>query len=568
MGGRKRTNWVADFETTTREDDCRVWGWGLAHVETAEALDDVEIGTDMDSFIERVSDMDAVVYFHNLAFDGSFIMDWLFRQGYTHTLDRPRAGTFSSLISKMGAFYSITVAWDNGTRTEFRDSYKKLPMSVRNVGKAFKLDEAKGDIDYHAERPIGYVPTPEEREYIALDVLIVARALKTQFDTGMTKLTVGADSLAEFKKLMGKRYLRMFPVLPESMDAEIRAAYRGGFTYADPRFKGKITGAGKVYDVNSLYPSVMYKELLPYGEPVWCEGLPTPTQHYPLFIASITFTAKLKKNHIPCIQVKGSSRFVPTEYQTHIKEPVTMTCTNVDLALWQDHYDLDILQYNGGWLFHGITGVFCEFIDKWMEIKATSDGGVRVLAKLQLNSLYGKFATNPDVTPKVPVFEDDIVKLRLGDPDSKDPVYTAMGVFITAYARDVTVRAAQQHYDVFAYADTDSLHLLSSDTMLDVDPHKLGAWKHEYDFDAALFLRAKQYTERLIPGTYKEEPGQEWHPPLRLKQVTHIAGLPVNIAAQIHFEDITNGRVFPDKLVPKRVPGGVVLQDIGFTMTL
>ena len=549
--GPKLKNWVADFETTTKEDDCRVWGWGFASI---DQIGRVETGTDIDSFFDRIKELDLTVYFHNLGFDGIFILDRLFRMGYTHHEEgRLKPGTFDTLISNMGKFYSITVNWEDGGKTVFKDSLKKLPMSVAAIADAFNMDIGKGDIDYHAERPVGHVLTPEEISYIERDVLIVARALKIQLDSGMTKLTVGADSLAEYKRITGgKVFTRIFPILPDSMDAEIRRAYRGGFTYADERFKGKKLGRGRVYDVNSLYPSVMYDRVLPYGEPVFEPGLPKATKEYPLFIVSVTFTAKLKKNHIPCIQVKGSSFFLNTEYQKEIKEPVTLMATNVDLALWQDQYDMNIMSFNGGWLFKGAQGLFNEYIDKWMEVKARHHGGLRVIAKLHLNSLYGKFATNPDVTGKVPVFEDNVVKLKTGPEATRDPVYTPMGVFITAYARDVTVRAAQVHYDVFAYADTDSLHLLVEDDpeTLDIDPVRLGAWKRETIFQSAIFMRAKAYTELDMDGNYS----------------THIAGLPVSVAKRVTFESLQDGAVFDGKLHPKRVPGGVVLQDVGFTL--
>ena len=557
MATQKRSVLVADFETTTKPDDCRVWGWGLCDVEKATSAWDVEIGTDMDSFIERISKVQSTCYFHNLKFDGAFLLDWLFNNGYYRVETQPRRGEFTSLISNMGAFYSITVVWKNGKRTEFRDSLKKLPMKVSAVAESFKLPEPKGSIDYHLERPVGWVITPLERRYIAADVLIVARALKIQFDSGMKKLTVGSDSLHNFKEIMNpKLFDAYFPVLANTMDAEIRLAYRGGFTYAAKRFQKKRTRSGRVYDVNSLYPYIMYDRLLPYGEPVYTDGMPVATAERPLFIVSITFTAKLKKNHIPCIQVKNIFGTLDTEYQEIIDDPVTMTCTNVDLALWEEHYDLDILCYNGGWLFKATTGLFNEFIDKWMEIKNNNEGGIKQIAKLMLNSLYGKFVTNPNVTQKIPVFnyEKNIVQLKMGSEEIKNPVYTAMGVFITAYARDKTIRAAQEHYDVFAYADTDSLHLLMDDdpASLDIDPKKLGAWKFEYAFKSAIFVRAKAYIERKHDGEY----------------ITHIAGLPDDIAHKATFVDFKNGRRFTGKLVPKRVPGGIVLEDASFTLNM
>lgn len=559
---KQRVNYVGDFETTTDPADCRVWAWFMCDVDqwvSSEQSDipaHVEHGTDIDGFVQFCSSLYGNVYFHNLAFDGSFIIDSLFRSGYTHSLTRNlRKGTFSTLISGMGKFYSITVRWFNGVTTEFRDSLKKLPMSVAHVSKAFKLVELKGSIDYDEYRPVGHELTDEEIAYGTNDVVIIAKALRQQFDEGMTRLTVGSDSLYEFKSVCGSPlFSRVFPVLPLTMDAEIRSAYRGGFTYVAERFKGKIVGPGKTYDVNSLYPSVMYDNDMPYGEPVYFTGVPKNLDRYPLYIIAITLTAKLKKDHIPCIQVKGSGFFNGVEYLTEINEPVTISCTSVDLKLWQDHYDLNILSYDGGWQFKSIKGLFKDFIDKWMSIKATSDDGLRVIAKLHLNSLYGKFATNPDITGKVPVYENGIVKLVKGLPETRDPVYTPVGVFITAYARDVTIRAAQQHYDRFVYADTDSLHLLDSDgdTLLDVHPSRMGAWKHEMDWENGLFVRAKCYTERSSVGTY----------------TTHIAGMPEVIASQMTFGDFVHGTEFRGKLQPQRVPGGIVLKDVGFTLNM
>ena len=145
-----------------------------------------------------------------------------------------------------------------------------------------------------------------------------------------------------------------------------------------------------------------------------------------------------------------------------------------------------------------------------------------------------------------------MVKLVTGDPETMEPVYTAMGSFITSYARAVTIRAAQQNYDSFVYCDTDSLHLLgeSDPEGLDIDPHKLGAWKFEYAFEEALFVRAKTYIELKVDGTHE----------------THIAGLPVSVAETLTLDNFVPGRRLEGKLQPVRVPGGIVLHDVGFTI--
>lgn len=559
---KTRVSYVADFETTTDPDDCRVWGWGIVGVFDAE-YEHVRIGHDLASFIDWIQDKDANVYFHNLKFDGVFIVDRLMREGYTvnRTQRKLEPGQMKTVIDKMGKFYSITVAWKSGKTCEFRDSVKKLPMTLKKVAIAFNLEETKGEIDYHKPRPVGYRMTPNEQDYLRRDVVIIAKALRMEMEEGMTKLTVASDSMTEFKRLFGEEnFKRIFPVLPPSMDAEIRQSYRGGFTYADPRFSGEVQRSGLVLDVNSLYPHIMYDKILPYGEPVYVRGYPESDEKRPLAIFSVTFTAEIKKDHIPCIQIKGQSLFGATEYLSRIREPTTLWVTNVDWALWNDHYDIDVQSYNGGWSFRGSTGFFQKYIDKWMEVKATSKGGKREIAKLHLNSLYGKFGSNPDVTGKFPSLVDNRIKLILGAEESRAPVYTAMASFVTAYARELTIRAAQANYATFAYADTDSLHLLADEVpeALEVHPSKLGAWKLEYHFKNAMYVRAKFYLERGCTdpkGNYVE-------------YVNRVAGMPEEASKRLTFDAVYHGNKIGGKMTPQIVPGGVVLREGTFTINL
>lgn len=552
-------------------NETRVWAWGLADIEKP-MYDDVEIGTNIDDFMARISQVNSNCYFHNLKFDGHFLLYWLFTHGYTHIEDKDLYDnkTFKTLISDMGKFYAITVKWETGFTTEFRDSIKKLPMTVRRVAESFQLEMSKGDIDYELYRPIGHKLTKFEEDYLRRDVSIMAQAMHVVIENGMKKLTVASDAMNEFKQLNGlQNFNKLFPVLNPEIDKEIRRAYRGGFTYADPRTTGRVVRGGVVLDVNSLYPSVMKNYVIPYGQPLFKRGEVLPTDDYPLVIFSVTFTAKLKKDHIPCIQIKGTNMFLATEYLREITEPTTIMVTNVDWQLYNDHYDIEVLAYGGGWRFRGAKGMFDKYIDKWSEVKAKEKGGKREVAKLHLNSLYGKFASNPNVTSKIPVFEEGIVKLKRGNPETRDPVYTAAGVFITAYARDITIRSAQANYESFAYADTDSLHLLR-DTVpdsIDVHPTRLGAWKFEYKFNAAFYIRPKAYLERKeYENVHKDECKSDCEQQHNYEN--RIAGLPTEVSGTLTFDDLHDGMVLHGKLVPKVVPGGVVLKDMPYELKL
>ncbi|WVX89720.1 DNA polymerase [Microbacterium phage Curie] len=578
----KTKPWLAaDFETTTDPFDVRVWAWGVARVDNP---DDVVIDNSLEGFIDFISMESSITFFHNLRFDGMFILDYILNQGYTYVEGRSNPGPkeFKALISNTNKFYSITVGWENGNITEFRDSAKKFPgMSISRIAKTFKLDEVKGSIDYHAPRPVGHVITDEERSYLNNDVVILAKALQIVKETGMLKLTVAADAKAEYISLIGdKLFETRFPVLSYAMDAEIRRAYRGGFTYASPRYLQCRTAFGVVLDVNSLYPYIMYSKPQPYGEPEYVQGEVEPTDARPLTVFGVTFTATLKKDHVPCIQIKGTSMYAPTEYLSVIEEPTTLMVTNVDWKLYNDHYDIEILEHHGGWRFKAVVGMFQSYIDKWSKIKAESTGGLRELAKLQLNALYGRMGLNPNVQGKIPALIDGKVKLELGAPEIRDSLYVPVAVFVTSYGRDLTVRAAQRNYDTFAYADTDSVHLVGVKLPDDVDPKntgawegeiaglsvhpsRMGAWKIEYPFDQAFYIRAKAYMEHL-PDTDPDcdddtcTARHDYH--------NAFAGVPDHVSNKLTFDDAYDGNILTGKLIPHIVPGGVILKDVPYEL--
>lgn len=576
---------AADFETTTDPNDVRVWASCAVDIET---LKTVHIGNSIESFFEWLSNKNTVCYFHNLKFDGEFIIAYLLQNGYKLSESR-EPKTFTTLISDMGAWYSITVIFEKMNRkykkVVFYDSLKKLPFKVSQISKAFELEDEKLEIDYKAFRPVGHELTDEEKAYIVNDCRIVAAALKIQIGKGLKRMTNASDALHGYKDIISeKNFERWFPTLPVELDADIRRAYKGGYVYLNPKHKNKRGLKGITLDVNSLYPSVMYYAMLPYGYPMYFKGAPNPDERYNLFIVRLRCAFELKKGHLPTIQLKNNRAFVETEYLTSSEgDVVEMTLTSVDLDLFLDHYDVYSLEYVSGWKFKGVVGLFKDYIDYWMHIKETTTGAMRQLAKLMLNSLYGKFATNPKVAQKVAFMDEDgVVRYRIEDDDDRPPVYTAMGAFITAYAREKTIRSGQAVFDRFIYADTDSLHLIGQEAPegLDIHPTRLGAWKNEGIFDDSKYLRAKTYME-----TVREEKRRDLKAFNRIlddesiERAEHVgdvirywttkvtcAGMPDNVKASVTYDNFKSGSTFDGKLMPRRFPGGVVLMETTFTI--
>ena len=581
-------SFVADFETTTNIDDCRVWAFAICEVGNKE---DVIIGTTIDEFMEwniKRKENDTV-FFHNLKFDSQFIMNWLFKNGYEHTTEpeQKKSKTFNTLISDKGLFYQVEVIFEKKgkkvNKVIFQDSLKLIPLSVDSIAKSFKLPISKLKIDYdsHNNLPIGSPLTPEEEEYIKHDVQIVAHAIEYFYSQGLNKMTIGSCALSEYKKIIKKRnFDRYFPT-PKYHD-DVKQSYRGGFTYLNPDYTEKDVGKGIVLDVNSLYPSVMYDNYLPFGTPIYFNGKYEHDPIYPIYTQMIRCQFELKEGKIPTIQIKYGYSFRANEYLTTSGETEVVLCLNsVDLELFLEQYDVYNLEYISGWKFKATKGLFTDYIDKWSnnKIQAKKDGnhGLYLISKLFLNSLYGKFGTDTRVRSKIPYLgEDNEIHYKDGKAEIKNGVYIAMASFITSYARKKTITSAQRIMDnhknglskaQFVYADTDSLHIVLNgedetkflnDSNLDISDTKLGAWKFETKFNRAKFLRQKCYIENSTEDVLNP------NPEYNLK-IT-VAGMPIDCHKYVNFDNFNIGASYKGKKQPKIVPGGVVLSEIDFTI--
>ena len=431
------------------------------------------------------------------------------------------------------------------------------------------------------KRPVGYKPTDHEVEYLKADCQIVAKALKMLKDQGMTKMTAASNSLHSFKAGEDDdTFRRRFPILHPVIDKDIRLSYRGGYTYANPKYQGQIVEGGNVYDVNSLYPYVMRTKLLPFGEPMSYDGKYEPDPCYPLYVQMIECSFKVKPGYVPTVQLRASRFHRQNEYVEDSGGLEYLMLTSVDLELFFKHYEVDHLEYIGGYKFRGSIRLFSEFIDYWMGVKVQSEAdgnkGMRFLAKLQMNSLYGKWATSPTVRSSIPTYDekDNIIRYELGDEEVKDPLYIPLATFITAYARLETITAIQNNFDNFLYCDTDSIHLLGEPQGLRIHKSDLGAWKHELVMEKGKFLRAKCYME------YGHEPGSTED----FYKVT-VAGMSDKLHPYVTFEEFDLDTVFTDdpnhaepgkkviyvdsgamNLRPVRVSGGICLLKKEYTL--
>ena len=375
--------------------------------------------------------------------------------------------------------------------------------------------------------------------------------------------------------------------------------------------------SGNYYPVK--YPTFWKGNFIP-DEALENAYYPAGPHHY--YFIRIKTRFYIKKDKLPFIQQKSSFLYLPTESleSSDVYDPVTdkyystyrgtdgrikstrmtMTLTQTDYVLLKEQYDLVDFEILDGCYFEAWSGLFDDYIDKYKQIKMTATGAVRELAKLFLNNLYGKFATSTDSSFKIAeTKEDGRLTFKTVDANDKKPGYIPIGAAITSYSRNFTIRAAQANYHGkdkpgFIYADTDSIHCnLPPEELKGITPHdtEFCCWKLESCWDTAIFTRQKTYIEHITHENLKpidspyynikcagmpekcknlflltfdpsEEEVEEYQ-----KTKDKLKPEEKEFLSNYHtLSDFKVGLKIPGKLIPRQIPGGVLLKETTYEM--
>lgn len=211
---------TADFETCKTEDgnDVHVWAWGLCDI----ADYSFEYGNNIHTFLDKIL-TDNLVYdigFHNLKFDGNFILPILYRLGfeYINNEDFMTAWQYGDNMSKkfthnitaQGQWFSLIIVKDGINATDSTpafvhiwDTFKLFPQTLKEVGQQYnkiykKIDEPKEF--YTRLRPVNHAITDEELTYLKYDCLTLAEALNVQIGLYNTIYRTRASKAFDFFK--------------------------------------------------------------------------------------------------------------------------------------------------------------------------------------------------------------------------------------------------------------------------------------------------------------------------------------------------------------------------------
>lgn len=292
----------ADFETVVEETNYYknnnrtdiVYGY----IKSLDGIKDYEF-ISLDDFFKYFENQTAkyiTVYFHNLFFDGTFILDYLDDLGFVADYTTLKPFTFNVFRSTNSRIYYFTVNWNNKIIT-FKCSKLLLSSSIKQLGKNINLDKYIGNQE---EDENFYIVEPEKSLiefknkntdyclYCQRDVEIMRISLLSFFDEMYNILKQkNIKELDEtFKKLLSKptissvsfflqqlltpnniKQLDPFYIYEYHEKEKADKFKQGGLTLTNKKYvkkQIKTKKDGYVIDLKSAYPAAMNNEKIAF----------------------------------------------------------------------------------------------------------------------------------------------------------------------------------------------------------------------------------------------------------------------------------------------------------------
>ena len=433
-------------------------------------------GRDLPSLKKRLERLSGrsknYIYVHNLNYDLEFFKYVLY------DIAEENDGDINPVWRK-GKAVSVTLRF-RGKTLIFRDSMKKWQGNLRSLGDAIglpKLDPPEEDFAEGWSQRVD-MDDPEQWKYVIRDAEIVAVGMQYQHRMGASKATTSGDAWKSAHEIINDGYNvrgdtkwdRYFPRLPYSLDHELRPAFWGGINIS--RHRGEtVTGPITHLDRVSMYPSVMYFNELPHGEPIYIgNAVPDPDD---LFIMKLRLRFRIKDGHIPWMMFKNGIDYAIEDLEAgtvveRCDHWHDMSMTSVDLETLHMDYDVEIDPdiNTETWIFKSRVGIMRPYIDKWIKVKKESPKGSaeRAHAKRMLNALYGRYSLIQESELCALTWDeekDDLVwmtQLTVSENDA----YLPYSAFCTAWARRSLTDKLREIVDIYGtesiiHCDTDSV---------------------------------------------------------------------------------------------------------------
>lgn len=268
--------WFADFETITENTiyyhthlDTRIWLWHYKNI----LNNTPRYGVTIESFIKQLfkdcKDGD-IVYFHNLTWDGDFILKYLCNIIPMVNESNTRLDQYFYVFRRGRRIYSIHVKYKNKFII-FKCSYLILLSKIRNLATKDlqKLCDESNTSFYDVEPYESLKQVPKKYiKYIHNDVEIARRAFRN-FERIMKKIDNRIDvtkhlTLGSITRQIMRNQNKHDCIVIKPSDYELsNLTMRGGLTQFNPIYLDQlqVTDDLVVIDVHSAYPHFLRQPL-------------------------------------------------------------------------------------------------------------------------------------------------------------------------------------------------------------------------------------------------------------------------------------------------------------------
>lgn len=389
----------------------------------------------------------------------------------------------------------------------FRDSSTQLGDSLARLTQSFGVTEKlQGAIDFDAGERFDF-RNSLHREYLRRDVVGLYEVIKAYqsheaVQAGGLKLTIASQGMDFFRRGMKEPLIQS----PDSVQNFVRESYVGGRCELF-KFSGDQIS---VYDINSMYPYVMRHKTLPMEY----IGQSSDWREFGFHKCRI----KMPETYIPPLpsKISGKLYFPIGNFEgTYFSEELKLASSlGAEIELIEGHQ------------FSQSDHFFKNYIDYWWNERQKHPSGTarNYIAKLFMNSLYGKFGQKEEMIKTISVSE---LKNQNFEPFINEEISEKLGLVnlrkrhrspfmlvhlaaaITSWSRIHLYRYILHNEKSVYYCDTDSLftsHRYPSgihlgDLKIEYDKVRFegrGAKHYMIETDTDKIMKAKGFPKKFI----------------------------------------------------------------------
>lgn len=431
-----------------------------------------------------------IIYVHNLSYDFQFMRKWL------------EWDTVFSIDNRK-PIYALT-----NTGIEFRCSYLLSGYSLLKIGddlRNYPVKKLVGELDYekirHSKTPL----TPNEIAYCTNDVRVVmayiAERMEQDGDISHIPLTKtgyvrnycrnscfyeqGVSRKKSFKRVRYMDIMKGLRLTPDEYK-QLKRAFQGGFTHANPFYSGKVVYGVTSFDFTSSYPCVMLAEKFPMSssERIEITSKEQLDKNLKLYccLFDVEFVGLQSRlwfdSYLSVSRCWGVKNAVVNNGRVVSASNLFTTVTEQDFKIikqfytWQ-HLKIGIFRrYKKDYLpTDFVKAILKLYGDKTM-LKDVAGKEIEYLkSKEMLNSCYGMAVTDvvrPEIIysgdewkpPETPDYEKAIKDYN---GSRSRFLFYPWGVWVTAYARRNLFTGICEFANDYVYSDTDSVKVLNAE---------------------------------------------------------------------------------------------------------